>query len=190
MFKSPYKQKFTLIILCISLITAKTIDIPSDYLTIQEGIDASVNGDTVLVQPGTYIENLTIQGKDIILASLFITTSDTSYISNTIIDGSHIRSAIEISHNTTNKALISGFTIVNGGTTAPGSNSRGGGIYCDNASPRLSYLIIKDNSVSRFGGGIYLSEYFGDITNVIIRNNICGDDGGGLYAHNSNFSIF
>ena len=47
---------------------ATTINIPSDYTTIQEGIDASVDGDTVLIAQGTYYENLILE-KEIALAS-------------------------------------------------------------------------------------------------------------------------
>ena len=70
------------------------INIPDDYLTIQEGIDHSSDGDTVLVDPGTYGENVNFNGHNITLASLFLTTGDTSYISSTIIDGSQDTSVI------------------------------------------------------------------------------------------------
>jgi hypothetical protein len=49
-------------------ISATTINIPADYPTIQEGIDASVDGDMVLVAQGTYYENLILE-KEIVLAS-------------------------------------------------------------------------------------------------------------------------
>ena len=45
---------FGLILLFGQALLGNIINIPSDYPTIQGGIDASVNGDTVLVQPGTY----------------------------------------------------------------------------------------------------------------------------------------
>jgi hypothetical protein len=63
------------------------INIPADYPTIQQGIDASIDGDTVLVQPGTYVENINFNGHNIVLGSLFLTTGDTSYIAQTVIDG-------------------------------------------------------------------------------------------------------
>ncbi|MCP4632427.1 MAG: hypothetical protein GY855_05835, partial [candidate division Zixibacteria bacterium] len=43
-----------LTILVLSTANARIIDIPDEYNTIQEGIDASNDGDTVLVQPGEY----------------------------------------------------------------------------------------------------------------------------------------
>ena len=68
---------------------ATIINIPDDYPTIQEGIDASIDGDTVLVQPGTYVENINFNGHNVVLGSLFLTTEDTIYISQTKI-GLHL----------------------------------------------------------------------------------------------------
>jgi len=48
---------------------ADTIHVPADYATIQGAIDAAVNGDIVLVAPGTYVENLDFLGKAITVQS-------------------------------------------------------------------------------------------------------------------------
>ncbi|MDD3132953.1 MAG: hypothetical protein PHN94_14105, partial [Bacteroidales bacterium] len=47
-----------------------------DYTTIQQAIDAVAFNDTVLVWPGTYFENLYINGKPLTLASLYLTTGE------------------------------------------------------------------------------------------------------------------
>ena len=61
-------KQIAILSILLSTLSATTINIPSDYETIQEGIDASVDGDTVLIAQGTYTENLIIE-KEIVLAS-------------------------------------------------------------------------------------------------------------------------
>mgnify|MGYP001590275598 CR=1 FL=1 len=59
---------------------AAIINVPVDYPTIQKAIDASVMGDTVLVDSGRYMENINFLGKAITVKSVHGTTI-------TIIDG-------------------------------------------------------------------------------------------------------
>ena len=47
------------------------INVPGDYTTIQEAISASVNGDTILVDEGTYFENINFIGRAITIASYY-----------------------------------------------------------------------------------------------------------------------
>ena len=62
---------FTLILIgCVSLQAAgAVINVPADYPTIQAAIDASVNGDEIIVAPGLYVENIVFGGKSITIRS-------------------------------------------------------------------------------------------------------------------------
>ena len=95
----------------------QVIEIPGDYATIQAGIEAASEGDTVLVSPGTYVENINYGGKNIVVGSLFMTTGDTSYISSTIIDGNQAGSVVSFESGEDATAVLSGFTIQNGKAT-------------------------------------------------------------------------
>ena len=65
---------------------ASILHVPKDYPTVQAGIDAAGRGDTVLVAPGNYFEQVLIL-KKITLASRFLKTGDRSDITQTTIDG-------------------------------------------------------------------------------------------------------
>jgi uncharacterized protein (TIGR02145 family) len=175
-------MKILIILLLTSFSFATIINIPADFSTIQEGIDASANGDTVLVQPNTYYENINFNGQNITLGSLFLTTADTNYISQTIIDGSQSGSVVVFEHGETTNTILTGFTITGGtGNYYEGWGPIGGGIYCGDASPKLENLIITENSASLQGGGIGMIYSNSIIENTTISYNTASG-GGGLFA--------
>jgi hypothetical protein len=147
------------------------IRIPDEYSTIQEGIDHSSDGDTVLVSEGTYHELINFLGKNILLASAYLFTSDTTSIAQTIIDGDSSYtgggSVVSFTSSEDSLVMICGFTIRKGiGTYVNDGYSegyRGGGIYSLNASPKIINNIIQNNTVDARpiegsiadGGGIY-----------------------------------
>ncbi len=88
----------------------ETFLVPQDYPTIQAGINASSDGDTVLVAAGTYVENINYNGKNIVVGSLYLTTQDTSYISSTIIDGDSSGSIVVFESFEDSTAVLNGFT--------------------------------------------------------------------------------
>jgi len=183
---SLYLFKFSFVVVVASLsataLHADTINIPDDYATIQAGIDASSDADTVLVQPGTYYENINFNGKNIVLGSLFITTQDTSFISKTVIDGDKNGSVVTFESGEDSTTVLSGFTIQRGEKFYIGSIYHvGGGIYCKNSSPNLNNLFITKN-FDGWGGGIRCENSSSVIENVGVSENIASDGGGGLFC--------
>ncbi len=183
----------TAILITSNLLFAQIINIPDDYPTIQQGIDAANDGDTVLVYPGVYLENCwLILSKGITLASLTLVTGDTSYISQTIIDGNHNGNVIlALGTPDSGNTIIEGFTIKNGDGDGFGWGGGGGICVIDNSlgsSLIFRNTIIKENSSIR-GGGLYcynteVSEGEIIFQNVAVMNNTSSENGGGIYCEN------
>jgi len=91
-----YSVRLMLPILFLSLCFPTVVHIPADYSTIQRGIDASVDSDTILVEIGTYYENINFNGKNIILLSHFCydESPDSAFLTSTIIDGNNSGSVV------------------------------------------------------------------------------------------------
>ena len=135
--------------------------IPADFSTIQTGIDSAQDGDTVLVSPGSWFENLNFHGKKILVASHFIVTRDTSLISNTVIDGSSKGPVVIFSSGEDSTSILLGFTIAHGRELRTDDTGSGGGILCRKTSPVFQDLIVRENS----SAGLYA-----DSAEVVIRN--------------------
>jgi hypothetical protein len=154
------------------IITVKQ-DSTGNFISIQEAINASNDGDTVLVWPGRYYENVDFNGKNISLGSLFITTGDPAYLLQTVIDGNENGSCIIIVSGEMN-ILISGFTIENG------YSDRGGGIYLENSGGNIDHCVIQDNFAHTAGGGICSLGSYTVLSSNIIRYNHAYRYGGGI----------
>ncbi len=173
----------TLILIFVLLVTtclySTIINIPADQPTIQAGINVAVNGDTVLVQSGTYLENINYNGKNITIASLFLTTQDTTYISQTIIDGNQNGCVVTFESGEDSTAVLCGFTITNGYAI------NGGGIWCSNSNPVIRNNIIVGNSTTFDGAGIFIIGEAAPtvVWNIIKNNNSEEGWGGGIYIY-------
>jgi Bacterial Ig-like domain (group 3) len=130
---------------CFSVAAAQTtIHVPQDQPTIQAGIDAAQNGDTVLVAPGTYNENIDFKGKAITVISADGPKTTTIHGDGT--------TAVVVFHSKENRSsVISGFTITGGGYTAQGGIGYGGGVEASDAAPSILNNIITGNQCHAVG---------------------------------------
>ena len=153
-----------------------------DFLTIQEGIDNSFDGDTVLVAAGTYSgENnysLDFVGLKIVLMS-------EEGAENTIIDCHGLGKGITLDSEEDSTAVIQGFTIKN----ASGTN--GAGIRAHDASPLIKDCIIMDCTGNN-GAGIYVgyNQTPGAIRDCKFYGNSANWRGGGLHGDNCDAPIY
>ena len=177
--------------------------VPSRYPSIQAAIDSAMNGDTVLVAPGRYYENIRFKGKGIVVTSQFARTRNEADIERTIIDGSRpthpdTGTVVRFVNQEDSTAVIQGFTIT-GGTGTVWLDAKdvtyfreGGGILCELGSPTIRFNHIESNSavskaknvkgdslISAGGGAIRCGYSEPTITNNVIRGNH-GRYGGGV----------
>lgn len=197
------KTFFTLLlIICTINLFSQIIHVPGDQPTIQAGIDAASVGDIVLVDTGTYYENISFKGKAITVKSHFDPLDpDSSYIIKTIINGSQPSNAdsaavVMFVDGEDTTSILNGFTIT-GGTGILYTSWQlkyGGGIACYNAGATIIHNIIEGNELNHpnnsVGGGIGCIMDNDDLwlviqDNKILNNVVTAGDysaaGGGIY---------
>lgn len=166
---------------------SKDINIPADYQRIQEGIDASLNGDRVIVSSGTYNEVIDFKGKAIALKS-----SDGA--EKTIIDGSGLDdSVIKCISGESSDTILDEFTITKGAGKSLEGLKCGGGMVNLESSPTVSNCIFLENIVGAgpsgsIGGGMYNKNSNSNIKNCDFISNQA-NNGAGIRNDNSNVTI-
>lgn len=178
--------------------TEVILSVPADYGTIQGAIDAAESGMVVVVDEGTYFENIDFRGKDIVLRST--DPEDSEVVSNTIINGDGEGPVISVRNGETDAAKVIGLHITGGsgvletvvtefeGEMTEVSEYVGGGILVMNGSAlTIEKSLISGNDCIDLesvddvsGGGIVI---FGD-SSAVITGNIISDNksnnGGGI----------
>ena len=152
--------------------------VPDDFPAgIQAAISDStvVNGDTVIVRPGTYVENIDFVGKA-------ITVRSEQGAAITTIDGNQSGSVVTFKSGEGIDSSLEGFTLRNG-NGAPATDE-GGGISCWDSSPRIFNNFIINNTAENDGGGLMITGHNSSSSPLIVNNfisdNFSSDNGGGI----------
>jgi predicted outer membrane repeat protein len=150
------------------------IRVPADYPTIQKGIDAAQEGDTVLVAPGKYSGT---GNYDIDFKAKAIKVISEEGPAATVIDCQECGRGFYFHSNEDSNSVLKGFTIMNGYA------EYGGGIYGGISAPRIEGNRIMSNVAERGGGGIYCER--ATIVGNLITGNIAiahTGRGGGIWC--------
>ena len=149
------------------------------FSSIQAAVNAAADQDTILIHPGTYYENVEINNKHLTLSSLELCTSDSSYISQTIINGNQSGSCIGIIESS--EVTIRGLSLTNGSgrLRMVTELTSGGGVYADLSDISIINCRIFNNR-SNVGGGVKLSECSAYMAGTDIYDNWCDLGTGGF----------
>ena len=157
---------------------AGTINVPGDYPTIQQAIDAAVPGDVIQVGFGTFKENINLKGKAIRLQGNGRLKS--------IIDGSNGGPVITTASGETLATVIDGFSIKLGTGKLIGSQRFGGGMYISKgSSPTISGDTAIGFNTANVGAGLFIDRGCSPLLqDLLIANNVTANKGtgAGLYV--------
>jgi hypothetical protein len=152
---------------------------------IQDAIDVANAGDFIVVSNGVYKTGGRVvygTATNRVVVDKALTVQSVNGAASTVIVGAsppatHVGPILRCAY-LTNSAVLSGFTLTNGGTPPVLGDlvreASGGGIWCEDRSAVVSNCIMVGNSAGRYGGGAFQ----GTLVNCILTNNSASYGGG------------
>ncbi len=182
------------------------------YLTISNGVDKAVAGDTVLVNPGVYTQMVNIYiTKDITVRGMHAPTG--AVITTMYPDVNYSTRCVRVSSA---GAVFDGFTLKNGypqnlfvhqygcggGILVEAGLAtnciirenlgfRGGGVALFNSNAVMRNCWVSNNYASVAGGGMIFGDIYGNyggasLLDSVVSSNACPLNGGGIYTKSTN----
>ncbi len=145
-----------------------------DFLTIQAALNASSDGDTVLIAPGTY------EGpgnRNLVFGSGVVVLKGTGGRDDVIIHCDGVGRGFYIGGGAA--PVIENLAIANGDTI------RGGGMYLEGTSPTIRNVRFVGNAAIDGGGGLYCRDGSPALEDVLFDFNTAAVQGGGAMCVNS-----
>ena len=123
---------------------AAALRVPENHETIQAAVDAAADGDTILIAPGDYFENVKIEEKG---ALVLIGTAGAE---KTVLDGNEKGIVVEVLRS--GRTVLRGLTLQRGFT--PGN---GGGLSVQQSDAEVIDCRFLNNTANNEGGGLMVS---------------------------------
>lgn len=196
-----WRSILLLAVLLPAMLSATVIEVPDVQPTIQQGVNAATNGDTVSVwgngtPPFVYYENVNFGGKSVFLVNRsFLPYQTPGYDSSwdhVVIDGLRSGATVSLAPATSVEAAVKGFTVTGGLSWLSG-----GGISCD-AGQQGRVLLARNRIAActshaeqpnpritwaaRGGGGIWVKGHWNSrlrVTDNVVENNVAPRGYGG-----------
>ncbi|MBN1551012.1 hypothetical protein JW979_06070 [bacterium] len=159
---------------------AATWHVPGDFPAIQAAIDYAVAGDTIVVSPGTYRENLNIFQKHLDILA------EGSAEDTVIASVSQAGSVICLRDTQSKQMVFDGFTITQGTGTPYNGKICGGGIFVRGSSLLIRNCRINDNTAMGSYGTSYSVGVGGGLAGYSSQINIENSEFTGNFASGGN----
>ncbi len=178
--KRPVLLGVFIILTSISFAAADTFEVPSDFPTIQQAINAASDYDIIVVDDDVYTGvnnvNLDFEKKKITLRSR-------NGAEGCVINGGLAARAFIFQNGEDSETVVEGFTIV------AGLADYGGAIECQGSSPTIKNCMFVDNVAYNEGGAIDCFNSSPLIENCVFNTNIAGGFGGAIECYQSSPTV-
>lgn len=141
---------------------------PHPFDCIQEGIDAALDGDVVLVRAGTYWETIILANKNVTLTGIDPDDPNAQH-PFPVIDANSLGTVVTFVGGPEGRGELTGFVLTGG------ADDLAAAVYCDRSHPAISNCVIAGNQVvdtRPLSGTVLCIDSNAVLTNCTIANNL------------------